>query len=77
HGYQWAERKPKSNLGFWVPKIERNMQRDRFVNRSLTDSGYTVMRFWEHEVKGSLDVCINQILLYIEAAKDHVIPVKD
>ncbi|RZJ74868.1 MAG: very short patch repair endonuclease, partial [Flavobacterium sp.] len=39
HGYQWAERKPKSNLGFWVPKIERNMQRDRFVNRSLTDSG--------------------------------------
>lgn len=77
HGYEWAKRKPKSNLGFWIPKIERNMQRDRFVNRSLSDIGYTVMRFWEHEVKNNLAVCLNQIMLYIEAAKDQIIPAKD
>jgi DNA mismatch endonuclease (patch repair protein) len=77
HGYQWQNRKPKSNTGFWIPKIERNMQRDRFVNEQLTEMGYTVMRFWEHQVKENLQACINQVLLYIEAAKVLKIPIRD
>lgn len=30
HGYKWEERKPKlkTNREYWIPKIERNMQRD-------------------------------------------------
>ena len=32
------------------------------------------MRFWEHEVKESLTACVNQVLLYIEAAKAAIIP---
>ena len=75
HGYNWSHQKPKSNLGFWIPKIERNMQRDQFANQSLQQMGYTVMRFWEHEVKENLAACVNQVLLYIEAAKIQVIPV--
>lgn len=32
HGYNWEERKKdfKSNQEFWIPKIERNIQRDIF-----------------------------------------------
>ena len=74
HGYQWQLRKPKSNQSFWIPKIERNMQRDRFVNQQLTEMGYTVMRFWEHEIRNNLKACINQLMLYLEAAKVGNVP---
>ncbi|MET4083430.1 DNA mismatch endonuclease (patch repair protein) [Pedobacter sp. UYP30] len=76
HGYGWAERKQKikTNAAFWIPKIERNMQRDVFVNQQLTYMGYTVMRFWEHELKKNLDICVNQVVLYIETAKKNTIP---
>lgn len=67
HGYNWDERKDniKSNRDFWVPKIERNMQRDREVNRQLMDMGYTIFRFWEKEIKNELNKCINDVLVYI------------
>lgn len=68
HGYNWAERKNtiKSNRAFWVPKIERNMQRDQEVNRQLEEMGYTVFRFWAHEINKDLKRCINDILVYID-----------
>ena len=67
HGYNWNDRKHKikSNRGFWIPKIERNIQRDKEVNQQLYDMGYTVFRFWEKEVKKDLDKCINDILIFI------------
>lgn len=74
HGYEWTKRKPKSNLGFWIPKIERNMQRDKFANENLSLMGYNVMRFWEHEVKENLQACVNQIMLYIEAEQIARVP---
>lgn len=68
HGYNWEERKKtiKSNREFWIPKIGRNMQRDREVNRQLQDLGYTVFRFWSKEISTDLDTCINDILIYID-----------
>jgi DNA mismatch endonuclease (patch repair protein) len=67
HGYNWDERKDKikSNRNFWILKIERNMQRDRQVNRHLEEMGYTVFRFWEKEVNNDLNTCINDVLVYI------------
>lgn len=35
----------KSNKAFWIPKIERNMQKDRIDHQGLRDMGYTVFRF--------------------------------
>ncbi|WP_316844867.1 very short patch repair endonuclease [Pedobacter psychrodurus] len=76
HGYNWEEKKTtlKTNSKFWIPKIERNMQRDRHINEQLNAKGYTVMRFWEHDVKENLGNYVNQVLLYIEAARSAVIP---
>lgn len=47
HGYDWdvKREKIKSNKDFWVPKIERNMQRDREINEKLYDLGYKVFHF--------------------------------
>jgi len=68
HGYNWDKRKEtiKSNRGFWIPKIERNMQRDREVNLALQELDFTVFRFWEHEIKTELDKCINDVLVYLD-----------
>ncbi|WP_411893209.1 very short patch repair endonuclease [Winogradskyella sp. A2] len=67
HGYDWDERKPKlkTNRRFWIPKIERNMQRDLEVNQKLNELGFTVFRFWAHEVKDNLNICINDVMIYL------------
>lgn len=68
HGYNWDERKEKvkTNRDFWIPKIERNMQRDREVNAELNELGFTVFRFWEHEIKHNLKTCINDVMVYLD-----------
>ncbi len=68
HGYQWEEKKQqiKSNRAFWIPKIERNMQRDEEVNWQLRQLGFTVLRFWEREVKKELGACVKRVLNYVE-----------
>jgi DNA mismatch endonuclease (patch repair protein) len=47
HGYNWHEsiNKIKSNREYWIPKIERNMQRDQDNNSVLIKSGWIVLRF--------------------------------
>ncbi len=64
HGNNWEERKQKikTNREFWIPKIERNIQRDQEVNLALKEMGYTVFRFWESEIKKDLDNCLKKVL---------------
>jgi DNA mismatch endonuclease (patch repair protein) len=71
HGYNWEEKKKtiKSNRAFWIPKIERNMQRDEQVEIELGELGFTVMRFWEQQIKKDLDTCLDEVITYIEGIK--------
>lgn len=68
HGYQWEERKLKikSNREFWIPKIERNIQRDMEVNQGLKQLGYTVFRFWQKEVDKNLEACLHSVLEHLK-----------
>ncbi|HLV39491.1 very short patch repair endonuclease [Xanthomarina sp.] len=70
HGYDWEERKQslKSNRDFWIPKIERNMQRDKEVGQQLYDMDYMVFRFWEKEIKTDLQRCIKDVLVFLDTA---------
>lgn len=63
HGYNWEERKNdiKSNRDFWIPKIERNMQRDTEVNEQLRGEGWIVLRFWGNEIKKHCSECADVI----------------
>ena len=56
HGYDWEHRKDdiKSNRDFWIPKIERTIQRDLEVNAHLESEGWLVLRFWGKEIKKNL-----------------------
>ncbi len=60
HGHNWEEKKHriKSNQAFWIPKIERNMQRDRQNTQLLEQQGWTVLRFWEQDLKKDLGGCL-------------------
>jgi DNA mismatch endonuclease (patch repair protein) len=40
---------PKANAAWWRDKIEKNVERDRNTTRALTDAGWRVLRFWEHD----------------------------
>lgn len=63
HGYNWEERKKdfKSHQEFWIPKIERNMQRDIEVTEELRKQGWKVLRFWGNEIKKNVSGCADII----------------
>ena len=52
HGHDCAEgiRKPKSNQVYWIPKIERNWQRDIENIAALKIAGWSVLVIWECEI---------------------------
>lgn len=63
HGYDWENRKNdfKVRQEFWIPKIERNIQRDIEVTSTLEQAGWTVLRFWGKDIKKNLDDCVSKI----------------
>lgn len=63
HGYDWEHQKNdfKSNRDFWIPKIERNIERDLKVNQILNEQGWQVIRFWDFEIKKNVVVCADKI----------------
>lgn len=71
HGYDWenCNQRIKSNRDYWVPKIERNMKRDREVTAALQEEGWLVLRFWEWQIRKQLDECVEEVLQSIEARK--------
>jgi len=41
--------RPKANAEWWERKLTRNQERDRATDRALAESGWQVIRIWEHE----------------------------
>ena len=71
HGHNWEERKNdiKTNRDFWYAKIERNIQRDTEVSQKLMNMGWKVFRFWENDIRHNPDLCLRDILDYIQTIK--------
>jgi DNA mismatch endonuclease (patch repair protein) len=46
-------KKPKNNKEYWNPKLLRNKLRDKEVTIAYKNSGWKVLRIWEHELKKS------------------------
>lgn len=63
HGRDWTEakRRLKSNREFWIAKIERNRQRDQEITELLEREGWTVLRFWESDIRKHLDDCVGRV----------------
>ncbi|WNY22738.1 Very short patch repair protein [Methanimicrococcus hongohii] len=71
HGWNWEVKKNeiKSNREFWIPKIERNMERDIEVNEYLESEGWIVLRFWGKDIKKNTDECILRIESKIDTCR--------
>lgn len=57
HGCFWHQhagcklaRQPPSNREYWMPKLARNVERDRTTHALLTDLGWRVLVVWECEI---------------------------
>ena len=72
HGYDWSNRKNdfKTNQEFWIPKIERNIERDKEVNKVLKEKGWLVLRFWGKEIKKNPEMCADIIEKAVKERKN-------
>ena len=63
HGYRWEQKKKKikDNRDYWIPKIEKNITRDKKNNRQLKIAGWRVIRFWQQQIIKDLPKCIQKI----------------
>lgn len=70
HGYDWENRNQriKSNRDYWIPKIERNMRRDKEVTTQLQEAGWVVLRFWEWQIRKHLGECVDEVKNAITSA---------
>lgn len=56
----------KTNTDYWNEKIKRNIERDLENTIVLRDNGWTVLRFWESDIKNNMDKCIEEVLINIK-----------
>ena len=60
---------PKSNTDYWKKKLQRNIDRDKEVNEYYKNKDWNIMRIWEHQIKDEFDETINNVVEFIEGAK--------
>lgn len=49
HGCPEHRTTPKANSAWWQEKLDANIKRDRDTDSRLEQSGWAVVRVWEHE----------------------------
>jgi DNA mismatch endonuclease, patch repair protein len=50
------------NAKYWVAKIRRNRERDRRHNKDLARLGWTVLRYWESDIRKDADKIAREII---------------
>lgn len=72
HGYNWNKKKEKiqSNRDYWIPKIERNIKRDKQVTKQLKKEGWKVFRFWDSQIKKETKECLKKVINEIQLRKN-------
>lgn len=65
HGKDWDTLRDRLKKGknpdYWIPKIERNMQRDLEKDRMLLVLGWRVIHFWGKDILKHTEECIKVI----------------
>ena len=71
HGYDWENRKNdfKSKQEFWIPKIERNIERDKEVTARLEAEGYVVLRYWGEKIINEIVEITDEIVENINSRR--------
>lgn len=70
HGHNFPKLK-KRLTPFWTNKISNNIKRDKKNYKLLTDSGWTVLRFWEEQTWGQMERVVKKIKKTVEQRTKH------
>jgi DNA mismatch endonuclease (patch repair protein) len=57
---------PKSNTGYWLPKLARNVERDKQNLRALREAGWSVLVIWDCEL-GRADAVEQRLRKFFDA----------
>ena len=63
-------RMPRSNQSYWIPKIQRNIERDNDNRAKLEAMGWKVIIIWECELKKS--IAEKRLQLLCSEIKDNI-----
>jgi DNA mismatch endonuclease, patch repair protein len=65
HGHEGCSRSvlPKSNEEYWLPKLEKNVNKDRLIKQLVVDIGWNQVVVWECELKSATRVVTLQRVL--------------
>lgn len=61
HGCPDCAKTPASNRDYWLPKIQRNRERDAEQAVVLRATGHHVIRFWGHEIEADPRACASDV----------------
>lgn len=53
---------PKSRKDYWIPKIQKNVQRDKISRKILKNKGFSVVSIWEHDIKKDIDNTLRKLV---------------
>lgn len=62
HGCPIHAVRPKENAEYWRKKLDANIDRDARVTTELEAMGWTVLRFWEHQINDDLGMVVDDIV---------------
>lgn len=51
HSCQRGNRIPKTNVDYWINKIQRNVERDKIQKQALRKQGWKIIDLWECDLK--------------------------
>ncbi|MEV8263524.1 very short patch repair endonuclease [Microbacterium sp. NPDC077057] len=71
HGCPRHHQAPKANAGFWSDKIAANQARDSETTLRLTERGWLVLRFWEHEIRADAEEVAARIVEAVRRPSAH------
>lgn len=68
HGCFWHQHpgcreasNPRTNTDYWMPKLARNVARDREHTASLQNAGYEVVTVWECDIERDAEAAASEI----------------
>jgi DNA mismatch endonuclease (patch repair protein) len=74
HGCPEHSTWPQTNQTFWKEKLSENVRRDARVSQQLVELGWTVLRFWEHEVKTDVESLVGRVRDVVRPDSTHEPP---
>lgn len=58
-----------ANADFWSKKITANVERDRRVDKELSERGWAVIRLWESDLAADLEAGVGRVLKVVGRSK--------